>query len=146
MGTFAETIDVGDSEGRRFESVEAMVDTGSTYTWVPGDVLHRLGVEPETRMEFETADGRVIEREVAQTWVRHDGSAHITFVVFADDGATPLLGAYTLDGFGLAVDPIRRRLVPVRRLALCVPRARGSSDPRGGSRGLRTPTYDIHER
>ncbi|MBI2303997.1 MAG: molecular chaperone DnaK [Chloroflexi bacterium] len=71
-------------------------------------------------MEFVTADGRVIERDVAQTWVRHDGSAHITFVVFGDEGTLPLLGAYTLEGFGLAPDPLSRRLVPVPRLALKV--------------------------
>lgn len=120
MGTFAATLDVGDPQGERFEAIEAMVDTGSTYTWVPRQVLVNLGVEPEFTMEFETADGRVIERDVAQTSVRYDGSSHITFVVFGDDDSKPLLGAYTLEGFGLAPDPIRKRLVPVRRLALAI--------------------------
>ena len=118
MGTFHATVEVGDPQGEQYEPIEATVDTGSTYTWVPRDVLARLAVEPQFRMEFLTADGRVIERDVAQTWVRHNGSAHITFVVFGDEGSAPLLGAYTLEGFGLAPDPVSRRLVPVRRLAL----------------------------
>ncbi len=41
-----------------------------------------------------------------------------TLVVFGDEGSIPLLGAYTLEGFGLAADPINRRLVPVRGLAM----------------------------
>ena len=122
MGTFRATIEIGDPQGERYEALEALVDTGSTYTWVPRDMLRRLGVEPVERWEFETADGRVIQRDVAQTWVRYDGSAHITIVVFGDEGCEPILGAYTLEGFGLAPDPAGRRLVPVRGLA-CAPAA-----------------------
>ena len=118
MGTFQATVEIGDAAGNRYETVEAVVDTGSTYTWVPKDVLARLGVEGEFQQEFETADGRVIKRDVAETRVRLDGQARTTLVVFGDEGSKPLLGAYTLEGFGLAVDPLGRRLVPVRGLAL----------------------------
>ncbi len=120
MGTFHATIQIGDREGRAFESVDAMVDTGSTYTWVPRDVLAKLGVQPEFRREFVTADGREIERDMAQTWVRHNGSALMTLVVFGDEGSTPLIGAYTLEGFGLAADPVGKRLIPVPGYALKV--------------------------
>src|SRR3972149_6248571 len=120
MGTFRANLEIGDPQGQRYESVEALVDTGSSYTWAPGDLLRRLGGVPQVRLEFETADGRVIERDVAQTWVRHDSNAHISFVVFGEEGSLPLLGAYTLEGFGLAPDPLRQRLVPVRRLAMKV--------------------------
>ncbi len=118
MGTFSATFEIGDPQGERYESVEAVVDTGSTYTWVPRDVLGRLGVHPESRMEFETADGRVIERDIAETSVRLDGRRRTTIVVFADEDDSPLLGAYTLEGLGLAVDPLGQRLVPARGLAL----------------------------
>lgn len=118
MGTFRAAIEIGDPQGEQYESIEAVVDTGATYTWVPRDVLTRLGVTPQSMREFETADGRVIEREVGRTWVRVDGKTEITLVVFGDEGSVPLLGAYTLEGFGLAADPLGRRLVPVRGLAL----------------------------
>lgn len=42
----------------------------------------------------------------------------MTIVVFADEGRPSLLGAYTLEGFGLAPDPVNRRLIPVRGLAM----------------------------
>src|SRR3989337_869403 len=114
MGTFRASIEIGDARGERYEALEALVDTGSTYTWAPRELLAQLGVVPQSRVEFETADGRVIERDVAQTWVRHNGNAHITFVVFGDEGSEPILGAYTLEGFLLAPDPVGQRLVPVR--------------------------------
>ena len=118
MDTFQATVEIGDPDGNPYETVEAVVDSGSTYTWVPKDVLARLGIESEFQQEFETADGRVIEWDVAETRVRLDGQPRTTLVVFGDEGSKPLLGAYTLEGFGLAVDPLGRRLVPVRGLAL----------------------------
>ena len=44
MGTVKVTIGVGDPQGRQFEDVEVVVDTGSTYTAVPRELLQRLGV------------------------------------------------------------------------------------------------------
>jgi predicted aspartyl protease len=120
MGTFTTTFAIGDPQRRGWETVEALVDTGSTYTWVPRDVLERLGVQPEFRWEFETADGRVIERDVAETAARIDGQQRTTLVVFGDPGCRALLGAYTMKAFGLAADPVNRRLVRVRGLAMAV--------------------------
>ena len=113
-------IDLADPQGRHWEPLDVLVDTRSSYTWVPSDILRKLGVPPQIRWEFETADGRIIERDVAQTWARYNGSAHTTFVVFGDEDSTPLLGAYTLEGFRLAADPVNRRLIPVRGLAMPV--------------------------
>ena len=125
MGTFRATFEIGDPKGEQYETVEAMVDTGATYTWIPRDVLANLGVEPEFRRQFMTADSRTIERDMAETKVRLDGQQRTTMVVFGDEGSTPLIGAYTLEGFGLAADSLSRRLVPVRGLAL-------KSSARGG--------------
>jgi predicted aspartyl protease len=41
-----------------------------------------------------------------------DGESVATLVVFGEDGAPALLGAYTLEGLALAVDPVEQRLVP----------------------------------
>ena len=49
---------------------------------------------------------------------RWDGQALSSLVVFGDDGSIPLLGAYTLEGFGLAPDPVNRMLIRVRGLAV----------------------------
>ena len=39
MGTVKVTIGVGDPQGRHFEDMEVVVDTGSTYTAVPRQLL-----------------------------------------------------------------------------------------------------------
>ena len=118
MGTFSVAIDIGDPSGEYWETVEALVDTGSTYTWVPNDILGRLDVHPQFRREFETADGRIVERDMAVTMVRWGGETLPTLVVFAGVGDAILLGAYTLEGFLLAPDPVNERLVRVRGLAM----------------------------
>jgi len=110
---------VGDPSGQRWETIEALVDTGSSYSWIPRDVLGRLGVQPRFRREFETADGRVVERELGEARAEYGGGGDVgTLVVFSDPGSLPLLGAYTLEGLGLGVDPLNERLIPVRGLAM----------------------------
>jgi len=118
VGTFQVAVEIGDAQGQRWETVEALVDTGASYTWAPRDVLARLGVRPQFRREFLTADGRVIERDMAVAMARLNGQALPTLVVFGDEGSLALLGAVTLEEFGLGIDPLGRQLIPVRGYAL----------------------------
>ena len=112
MGTFRVAIEIGDPQGQHFERVEALVDTGASYTVAPASLLRRLGVTPHDWVPFILADGRQIERDLGRTWVRIDGKAEITLVVFGEEGVEPLLGAYILEGLRLGIDPYNRRLVP----------------------------------
>ncbi|MBI2919416.1 MAG: aspartyl protease family protein [Chloroflexi bacterium] len=121
MGTFKVTLHVGDTQGLRWVPLEALVDTGASYTWVPEDILLSLGLVPFARWEFEIAGGDVVERGVTETRVRLDGETRTSIVVFGDTGSLPLLGAYTLEGFRLAPDPVNRRLIRVRGFAMAHP-------------------------
>jgi predicted aspartyl protease len=118
MGAFSVQFEIGDQSGQRWQGLEGLVDTGSTYTWVPRDTLEGLAVEPRLTREFETADGRIISRELAVVQVRLDAQTLPTLVVFADPGDSVLLGVVTLEEFGLGVDTVNRKLVPVRGLAM----------------------------
>lgn len=118
MGTFSVEIELGDEAGKRFESVSALVDTGATYTVVPRRLLETLGVEARESAPFRLADGRSIEQDVGQTWLRVDGKSVITLVVFGEDEDQTLLGAYALEGLLLAPDPVSKRLVPVEGLLM----------------------------
>lgn len=120
MGTFRVEIEIGDAAGERWETVEALVDTGATYTTVPAVLLARLGVTPHGRDTFLLADGRAVERAIGRSWIRVGGRPEITLVVFGEAGALPLLGAYALEGLRLAADPVGRRLVPVPGLLATV--------------------------
>jgi clan AA aspartic protease len=113
MGTFKVRMEIGDATGERWEILEALVDTGATYTMVPASLLRRLGVKPHTRDLFTLADGRRVEHDIGHGWIRVDGRTVITLVVFGDADSEPLLGAYALEGVRLAPDPVGRRLVPV---------------------------------
>ena len=113
MGTFTVEIEVGDAAGVRFEPVEALVDTGATYTMIPASLLERLGLVPVAQMSFILADGQRIERGVGEASLRiHDSTFHSP-IVFANEDSNILLGAVTLQIFGLGVDPINERLVPI---------------------------------
>jgi clan AA aspartic protease len=116
MGTFTVTIQVGDLASRQFIDVEALVDTGATYTSIPENTLAQLGIDIRESRPFELADDRVVEYPVGYASIRLEGREIIAMVVFAPEGTAPLLGATTLETAGFAVDPIRMRLVPVPAL------------------------------
>ena len=113
MGTFQVEIEIGDPNGMRFEAVEAMVDSGATYTTLSATLLRRLGVTALSNGTFVLADGSRRQREIGQTWVRFEGERYIVPVVFGDDDAPALLGAVTLEIFRLGIDPVSQRLIPV---------------------------------
>ena len=113
MGTFTVEIEVGDPAGDRFEPVEALVDTGATYTLLPASFLESLGVTPIDSQGFILADGRRILRDVGETHIRIGDRTLHSPVVFSDENSNALLGAVTLQVFGLGVDTLNERLVPV---------------------------------
>lgn len=118
MGTFSCPIEVFSDDGRRSVTVDALVDTGSTYTCLPGTVLRELGILPVRKVQAKLADGRVIDDELGEARVRLQGVESTTIVIFAEEGAPALLGAYTLEGSLLAVDPVELRLVPAIALKM----------------------------
>ena len=122
MGTFSVELQVGDPSGSRFENVEAMVDSGATYTVLPASLLDCLGVMPHAVRHFVLADGNRIGRRFGRTWIRLDNREDVSPVVFWDDDARPLLGAVTLEIFSLSIDPVNQRLVPVDALMLAANR------------------------
>ena len=118
MGTFSVMLELGDPQGQRFEAVEALVDTGSSYTMVPASLLQQLGVTPFDRWPFRLASDLRVERDVGRTWVRVLGRTEITIVVFELGTPRALLGAYALEGLRLGVDSVQRRLVPTEGLLM----------------------------
>jgi clan AA aspartic protease len=118
VGTFSVAIELGDPRGEHWEWVDAVVDTGSTYTWVPASLLQELGVSSDQKFPFELADGRDIEHDIAETRIRYASVERTTVVVFGNEGTQVLLGAYALEGLGLAVDPYNQRLISMRGLLM----------------------------
>ncbi len=118
MSIFRYPLEVADPEGGQFEEVEALVDTGATFTVIPASILERLGVLRERQVRFRLADNRVTELDVGETFVRLDGQTLYTLVVFGEEGAAALLGVYTLEAALLTVDPVGQRLIPTDALLM----------------------------
>jgi clan AA aspartic protease len=112
MGTFSHTIEIADLDNRHSRQIDAIVDTGAFYTTLPRAVLEELGVEPLGTRRFQLADGKLVEMDYGQAWVTVEGERVITIVAFGSDEGPMLLGAYTLEGLALAVDPVGERLIP----------------------------------
>ena len=117
MGTFSHPIEVFSADGSRSVTVDALVDTGSTYTCLPRAVLRALGLAPDRKIPARLPEGGGVEEEIGEVRVRLQGIELTTIVVFDAAELPARLGAYTLTGAALAVDPVARRLIPtlVRR-------------------------------
>ena len=77
MTTFNVRLEIADSTGERFEGLDALVDTGSTFSAAPSDLLQRLGIRPARRQRFRIANGEVVENDVGDAFVacwRRSGS------------------------------------------------------------------------
>ena len=106
MGTFRWPLHISSMDGQQAQEVEATVDTGAAYTTLPGSLLRELGIKPMDKGVFLLADGRRVEMDIGRAWATVDGSSEVTLVVFGEDDAPALLGAYTLEGLRLAVTPL----------------------------------------
>ena len=113
MGTVTATIEVGDPRGQSFREVEVEVDTGSTFTALPREMLQTLGVPVSRSVPSRLADGSVQTVEIGETRIRLAGSEFTTPVIFAEEGEPSLLGVITLENALLAVDPVNNELIPV---------------------------------
>ena len=118
MGAFRITVEIADPQGRRFEPVEMLVDTGATFTKVPRELLERLGVPVESAYTAELADGSRVERTRGRTVIRLEGKEFPTPVTFGEEGEQNLLGAMALEDAMLAADPHSMRLIPVDALEM----------------------------
>ncbi len=77
-------------------------------------MLSMLGISPEWTSEFEMADGSREEHSLAEIPLRITVQERTTICIFGNPDSQPLLGLYTLPGFGVAVDPATKALVPSR--------------------------------
>jgi clan AA aspartic protease len=113
MGTFHVEIEIAAVIGSESEQHSALVDTGASYLSLPRAVLSRLGYRPLGTQRVIFATGQAAVWQVTEVKVRLDGRERTVIAFFADDAAPNLIGAQTLETFGLGVDPLGRCLVPV---------------------------------
>jgi clan AA aspartic protease len=119
MGLFQVKVKLANpANPERSRDVSLLVDTGATLSWIPREVLESLQVKPTSKLPFQLADGRILERDVGAALFTINGKRLPVPVAFGDPGEEPVLGATALESMGFAVDPIEQKLVPRPLLAL----------------------------
>jgi aspartyl protease family protein len=119
MGTFSAKLRVWNpSAPERVEEIQAMVDTGAAFSWIHRERLERLGVEHLRRIGFRAIDGSIIERETVAVWVGSNGFRAPDIVVMAEPSDMEVIGVHTIEGLGLAADPVQKKLIPTVMPAL----------------------------
>ncbi len=111
------------------EPIAALVDSGSELTWLPGELLKGIGIQPRRERLFTMANNEVLKRPVGYAIVRAEGYETNDEVVFATPGDMILLGVRTIEGFGVYVDNIGKRFVVAPTLAVSARLARLASRP-----------------
>ena len=114
MGTFYVSCRIENHAHRSLSAdvPKVLVDTGSECTWIAAETLRRLRVKMEKKdMTFVMANGKTLTRNVGFAVLRIGEHVTIDEVVFAQEGDLEILGARTLEGLNLVVDPTRKKLV-----------------------------------
>lgn len=101
-------------KSEKFAEVEFFVDSGAVYSLVPGKILDSIGIEPYKEMRFSLADGSTIKRKISSAYFEYENKGGIAPVIYGEEGDIALLGATTLESFGLALHPFSRTLHPIR--------------------------------
>lgn len=113
MGTFRIDVEFENPArpGPRTAVRSLLVDTGSELTWIPATILEELGIDRLKLSRFRQATGTVVERWTGSARIYAEGTVATDDVVFGQPGDLLLLGARSLEGLNLRVDPVTKSLV-----------------------------------
>lgn len=107
--------DVLISDPRRIKEVEVRmpVDTEATYACVPPKLARDLNLTSMGESEVTSADDRKVKADVSLAYIEINGRGDVVQVRIPEIGE-PLVGAFTLEALGLAVDSSTGKLTPTR--------------------------------
>lgn len=122
MGSFRIDIEIENPArpGERRSIPSVLVDTGAELSWVPATVLDALGTRRLKELRFRQADGTVLTRWTGSAIIYAAGTLATDDVVFGEPADLVLLGARTLEGLNLRIDPVARRLIDAGPLPAAV--------------------------
>ena len=114
MGTFTVPVTLVHPDQReRVIAIDLLVDTGATYSLLPAETVAELQLPTLEERPAELASGELVVYRLGEVRVRLDGREFSTIFVAGPPGCPALLGAVTLEAFGLAADPVHQQLFPV---------------------------------
>ena len=114
MGLTYLEVEVGNpAQPEVTEKLEFLIDSGVIYSVVPSEILTELGIKPIVEQEFRLANGAKIVRRKGGAMFKYGERVGVADVIFGEEGDSILLGAFSLEAMGLALDPFRRELYPL---------------------------------
>ena len=114
VGTFYTSCRVENQVDRKksAEVPKVLVDTGAEFTSINAETLRKIGVKREKKdYTFVMANGHQITRPVGFAVLRVGDALTIDEVIFGQPGDLQILGARSLEGMNLRVDPRAKKLV-----------------------------------
>ncbi len=93
--------------------LDLLVDTGAFYTLLPAEVVVELGLPTPEARTVEFANGQREVLRMGEVRVRLGELERPTLFFAGAPGCRALLGAFTLEAFALAADPVHQRLIPI---------------------------------
>jgi predicted aspartyl protease len=113
MGTFRVDVEVEhpDRPSARRVVASVLVDTGAELSWFPTQLLDEIAIRRIKQWHFRQADGSVLTRWAGVAIVRVAGVSCGDEVVFGEANDLVLLGARSLEGLNLKVDPWHKTLI-----------------------------------
>jgi len=113
MGSFRIDVEIENptAPGRRQVVPAVLVDTGAELSWFPASILESLGIQRRKLLHFRQADGTVLARWTGSAWLYAADTSATDDVVFGEPRDLVLLGARSLEGLNLRIDPVRKILV-----------------------------------
>jgi len=95
---------------RGSKEIEAIVDTGATFTKIRESIAQEIGMDLKYDTTIELADRRLVQRKLGLAEIEFDGIRRPVLVVVSPDTEEPLIGYTTLENLELRVNPVTRKL------------------------------------
>jgi len=107
---------VVDGPNGKSAPVRFLVDSGATYTLLPLNIWHEIGLKSKRRHTFVLADGTQLERAISECHITPEQGDGHTPVILGESGDEAVLGTVTLEILGLVLNPFTRTLHPMRMM------------------------------
>lgn len=122
MGTFRIDLSVENPArpGARYDFRSVLVDTGAELSVFPAGALETLGIDRLKQLRFRQADGTVLIRWTGSARIYAANTVATDDVVFGEPGDITLLGARSLEGLNVRIDPVSRQLVDAGPMPLAM--------------------------